>query len=80
MTNTPYNGAEQVSLPSDAYRQQLHRFLQEELTPTQREVLVAYYFQELSISEIAKYRGVNKSTVWRILRRAERRIQRFLRY
>lgn len=80
MKNTPCDAEDRVELPPEVYRKQLHRFLQEELTQAQREVLVAYYFQELKLSEIARYRGVNKSSVWRILKRAERRIQRFLRY
>jgi RNA polymerase sigma factor (sigma-70 family) len=54
--------------------------IQRELSPCQREVLIAYYFQELSIPEIARERGVNKSTVCRTLHRAERRLQILLKY
>jgi RNA polymerase sigma factor (sigma-70 family) len=54
--------------------------IQRELSTCQREVLIAYYFQELSIPEIARERGVNKSTVCRTLHRAERRLQILLKY
>ena len=61
-------------------QKRLHRVIREELTPIQREVLLAYYFQELTIPEIARRRGVNKSSVCRTLHRAEDRLRRFLRY
>ena len=51
-----------------------------ELTPLQREALVAYYFQEQTVTQIAKERGVNKSTVSRTLRRAEEKLRRYLKY
>ena len=54
--------------------------IQEELTPLQRETLVAYYFQEQTLQQIAAERGVNKSTVCRTLHRAEEKLRRFLRY
>ena len=46
----------------------------------QRETLMAYYFQELTLEQIAKDRGVNKSTVCRTLHRAEEKLRRFLKY
>ena len=67
-------------LPPQIQKKRIHRVIQEELTPAQREVLIAYYFQELSIPEIARERGVNKSTVCRTLHRAERRLQILLKY
>jgi RNA polymerase sigma factor (sigma-70 family) len=54
--------------------------IQEELTDLQREVLVAYYFQEVNIPQIARERGVNKSTVSRTLHRAEEKLRRYLKY
>ena len=54
--------------------------LQEELTALQRETLIAYYFQEQNIPQIAADRGVNKSTVSRTLRRAEEKLRRYLKY
>ena len=60
--------------------QRLQRVIREELTPLQRYALTSYYFRELSISEIAKERRVNKSTISRTLKRAERKLQQFLQY
>jgi RNA polymerase sigma factor (sigma-70 family) len=58
----------------------VQRVIQEELTPLQRETLVAYYFQEQTLAQIAADRGVNKSTVCRTLHRAEEKLRKFLRY
>ena len=76
MKNTPFEGDR---LTKKA-KQRLHQVIREELTPVQREVLLAYYFQEMTIPQIAADRGVNKSTVSRTLKRAENRLQRCLRY
>ena len=76
MKNTPFEGDR---LTKKA-KQRLHQVIREELTPVQREVLLAYYFQDMNIPQIAKSRGVHKSTVCRALHRAEDRIRRFLRY
>jgi RNA polymerase sigma factor (sigma-70 family) len=54
--------------------------VEEELTAHQREILIAYYFQEKNIPQIAEERGVNKSTVSRTLKRAETKLRRYLRY
>ena len=51
-----------------------------ELTPCQKQTLTSYYFRQLTIPQIAKEQGVNKSTVSRTLRRAEDRVRRCLRY
>ena len=58
----------------------VQRVIREELTPLQREALIAYYFQERTITEIAAERGVNKSTVCRTLHRAEQKLRKFLKY
>ena len=60
--------------------ERIRRVIQEELTELQREVLIAYYFQEINIPQIARERGVNKSTVSRTLRRAEDTLRRYLKY
>lgn len=67
-------------LPPQIQKKRIHRVIQEELTPAQREVLIAYYFQDMNMTQIAAQRGVNKSTVCRTLRRAEERLRRYLRY
>ena len=54
--------------------------IREELTELQRYTLVAYYFEDRSILQIAEERSVNKSTVLRTLRRAETKLQRYLKY
>ena len=60
--------------------ERIRRVIREELTELQREVLIAYYFQEISIPQIARSRGVNKSTVSRTLHRAEDKLRRYLKY
>ena len=60
--------------------QRVQRVIMEELTPLQREALIAYYIQGQTITQIAQDRGVQKSTVSRTLHRAEDKLRRFLRY
>ena len=67
-------------LPPQIQKKRIHRVIQEELTPAQREVLIAYYFQDMNMTQIAAQRGVNKSTVCRTLKRAEDKLRRFLQY
>lgn len=69
-----------MRLPKKIQQQRLHRVIREELTPLQRYTLIAYYFREQTIEQIAKERRVNKSTVSRTLRRAEDKLRRFLQY
>ena len=80
MKNTPYNGYKGPRLSQHVQLKRVRRVIQEELTELQRETLLAYYFQELTIPEIAAKRGVHKSTVSRTLRRAETKIRRYLKY
>ena len=67
-------------LPREMQIKRVQRVITEELTPLQREILTAYYFQEMTITQIAEERGVNKSSVCRVLKRAEDRLRRFLKY
>ena len=80
MRNIPFEDTATVRLPRKLQLQRLQRVIREELTPLQRETILAYYFQELSIPQIAEARGVNKSTVCRTLRRAEDKLRKFLKY
>ena len=80
MKNTLYEGYEGPRLPKDTQLQRLRRVIEKELTPKQREILTAYYFQNKNIPQIAAERGVNKSSVCRCLRRAEKRVRLCLRY
>lgn len=80
MRNTLYEGYRGLRLPKQIQLQRVQRVIREELTELQRETLVAYYFQERTIPQIASERGVNKSTVSRTLRRAEEKLRRYLKY
>ena len=80
MRNILYEGYQGIRLPKDVQLKRVQRVIREELTVLQREALLAYYFQEKSITEIARDRGVNKSTVCRTLHRAEDKLRRYLKY
>ena len=80
MRNILYEGYQGIRLPREVQLKRIQRVIREELTPLQREALIAYYFQEQSITQIAQERGVNKSTVCRTLHRAEEKLRRFLKY
>ena len=69
-----------LRLPQNVQLKRVNRVIFEELSPCQREVLLAYYFQQKSIPEIAAERQVNKSTVSRTLHRAEQRLRKYLKY
>jgi RNA polymerase sigma factor (sigma-70 family) len=80
MKNILYDGYLGPRLPREVQLQRVQRVIAEELTDIQREVLVAYYFQEMTIPQIARERGVYKSTVSRTLHRAEDKLRRYLKY
>lgn len=80
MKNILYEGYLGPRLPREVQLQRVRRVIQEELTPLQRHALIAYYFQDQTISQIAEERGVNKSTISRTLHRAEQKLRRYLRY
>lgn len=54
--------------------------IQQELTELQRYTVLAYYFENKTLLQIAEERSVNKSTVCRTLQRAEDKLRRFLQY
>ena len=78
--NTLYEGYEGIRLPREVQIKRVNRVIAEELTPVQREVLLEFYIQNRKITEIARDRGVHKSTVSRTLKRAEGKLRRYLRY
>ena len=80
MKNTLYEGYRGPRLPKQVQLQRVQRVIREELTELQRQTLIAYYFQEQNIPQIAAERGVNKSTVSRTLRRADEKLRRYLKY
>jgi RNA polymerase sigma factor, sigma-70 family len=61
-------------------RQQLHAAIQEELTPRQLEMIWLYYGKGITMEEVSRQLGVNKSTVSRTIRRGEARLSRCLKY
>ena len=67
-------------LPPKTQMQRIRRVIEKELTPKQREVILAYYFQDKNIPQIAAERGIRKSSVSRCLRRAEKKVRLCLRY
>ena len=80
MKNILYDGYRGIRLPKEVQMTRVQRVIEEELTPLQREALIAYYIQGQTIPEIARDRGVQKSTISRTLHRAEEKLRRFLKY
>ena len=80
MRNILYDGYLGPRLPREVQLQRVRRVIAEELTELQRQTLVAYYFQEQTMAQIARDRGVNKSTVCRTLHRAEEKLRKYLKY
>jgi len=64
----------------DRLRRGLRQARDQELTPRQRQMLELYFEQGMSMPQIARYLGVQSSTVSRTLRRARDRLYRALRY
>ena len=61
-------------------KRRLCNVLENELTEKQRQVVIGYYLENKNIVELAAEYGVNKSTVWRTLKRGENRWRRCLKY
>ena len=80
MKNILYEGYLGPRMSREMAIERVRRVIREELTDLQREVLMAYYFQEITIPQIARERGVNKSTISRTLHRAEDKLRRYLKY
>ena len=80
MKNTQFEALIPTRLPEKVQRKRVNRVIREVLTEKQRQILLAYYFQQKTIPRIAAERGVNKSTVCRTLHRAEKRLKQYLQY
>lgn len=78
--STPYESYLGIRLPQEVQIERAMRIIDNELTPPQQEILMAYYFQNKTIIQIAAERGRNKSTIARTLHRAEQKLRRFLQY
>ena len=80
MRDILYEGYEGPRLPQATQLQRIRRVIENELTPKQRDVMLAYYFQDKTVPQIAEERGVHRSSVSRCLKRAERKVRLCLRY
>ena len=80
MKDILYEGYEGPRLPPSVQMQRIRRVIETELTQKQREVILAYYFQDKTIPQIAAERGIQRSSVSRCLRRAEKKVRLCLRY
>lgn len=78
--NTLFDEYEGPRLPKEVQLRRLRRVMENELTPTQREIFYAYYFEEKTMAQIARDRGVTRSSIHRTLQRAEQRCGKYLRY
>ena len=63
-----------------SFRTAFFQAMHEELTGRQREVLLLYYLDQLTMQQVAERLDVNRSTVCRTLQRGEARLRRCLRY
>lgn len=78
--NTLFEDYEGPRLPREVQLRRIRRVMENELTPIQREIFFAYYFEEKTMAQIARERGVTRSSIHRTLQRAEHRCSRSLRY
>lgn len=61
-------------------REKLGIAVRDELTPRQLEITLLYYGEGLTLQRIGQRLGLHKSTVSRTLHRAEKRLERCLKY
>jgi RNA polymerase sigma factor (sigma-70 family) len=80
MKNTYYSLYQGPRLPKQQQLERIRKAVSQELTEFQRQTLISYHIHGKTIPRIAQERGVNKSTVYRTLKRAENRLRRYLRY
>ena len=80
MKNTLFDSASFRHIPREQQIRRMKTVIREELTELQRYTILAYYFENKSILQIAEERCVNKSTIFRTLKRAEEKLRRYLLY
>ena len=56
----------------------VQKIMDRELTPLQRDAVIKYYMEDMTLNQIARERNVNVTTIWRTLLGAMRKIRRFL--
>ena len=78
--NTLFRDYEGPRLPPEVQLARLKRVMEAELTPIQREIMTAFYFDQKTQAQIAEERGISRSAVCRTLHRAENRCRRCLKY
>ncbi len=80
MKNTHFEFRPPDYITREDQLKRMRKLIREQLTPMQQETLCAYYFQHKTIEQIARERGVQKSTVCRTLHRAVEKLGKFLNY
>lgn len=80
MRDIPYEGYLGMRLPPHIQMKRVHKVIENELTPRQQQVIIAYYFQLRTLPQIAEELQIHKSTVCRTLHRAETRLRKYLQY
>jgi len=80
MRNIRFEGYQGLRLPRQVQLKRVKQVIEGELTEKQRQVVLDYYFRQQTIPQIAREQGVNKSSVSRLLKRAEQRLQKYLKY
>lgn len=80
MKNTLFDNPLWRQIPREQQIRRIREVIGEELTELQRYTILAYYFENKTLLQIAEERNVNKSTVCRTLQRAEQKLRRFLQY
>ena len=80
MKNILYDGYCGPWMSRSMQKKRLYNVLENELTEHQRRAVVGYYLEGKTITQLAQEYGVNKSTVWRTIKRGETRMRRCLKY
>ena len=80
MKNTLFKELFFRQFPREQQIRRMKAVIREELTELQQYTILAYYFENKTLLQIAQERNVNKSTICRTLKRAENRLRRFLQY
>ena len=80
MRNTLYEGYAGPYMSRQVQRQRVANVIANELTEHQRRAIVGYYLEQKTITQLPAEYGVNKTTIWRTIKRGETRMRRFLRY
>ena len=80
MRNTAFEEYLGPRLERSVQVRRLKNVIDRELTWHQRRMIMGYYYEKKTVTQLAAELGVNKSTVSRTLNRARRRMSRCLRY